>query len=166
MLRRAFRDASFDIPATVAGGAAFKLTKKVAVPFDVEWIFYGQVKSIANLDSNQAELGANNGPGFGWHDITVKKAGLDYKVSPSLTLRGGYNHSGLPFNNSQTFFNLLAPAVVQKPPGGGCNLRSAKRKRNQSCLPARVQHWMASIRLLQHLAVAKPTLGCIRTPSA
>ena len=28
-------------------------------------------------------------------------------------MRGGYNHSGLPFNSSQTFFNLLAPAVVQ-----------------------------------------------------
>ena len=30
-----------------------------------------------------------------------------------MTLRAGYNHSGLPFDRSQTFFNLLAPAVVQ-----------------------------------------------------
>jgi len=103
----------FDIPATITGGAAFKLTEKVTVPFDVERIFYGQVKSIANLDSNQAQLGADNGPGFGWQDITVEKAGIDYKVGSSLTLRGGYNHSGLPFDSSQTFFNLLAPAVVQ-----------------------------------------------------
>jgi len=103
----------FDIPATLTGGAAFKLTEKVTVPFDVERIFYGQVKSIANLDSNQAQLGADNGPGFGWHDITVVKAGIQYKVSSSVTVRGGYNHSGLPFNSSQTFFNLLAPAVVQ-----------------------------------------------------
>ena len=28
-------------------------------------------------------------------------------------MRGGYNHSGVPFDSSQTFFNLLAPAVVQ-----------------------------------------------------
>jgi long-chain fatty acid transport protein len=103
----------FDIPANVAGGVALKLSTKVTVPFDVERIFYGQVNSIANLDSNQAQLGANNGPGFGWHDITAEKAGIDYKASSSLTLRGGYNHSGLPFDSSQTFFNLLAPAVVQ-----------------------------------------------------
>jgi long-chain fatty acid transport protein len=31
-----------------------------------------------------------------------------------VTLRAGYNHSGLPFDASQTFFNLLAPAVVQE----------------------------------------------------
>jgi len=103
----------FDVPATFSGGAAFKLSEKVTAPFDVERIFYGQVKSIANLDSNPAQLGADNGPGFGWQDITVEKAGIDYKVNSSLTLRGGYNHSGLPFNSSQTFFNLLAPAVVQ-----------------------------------------------------
>jgi len=30
-----------------------------------------------------------------------------------VTLRGGYNHSGVPFANTETFFNLLAPAVVQ-----------------------------------------------------
>jgi len=103
----------FDIPANVAGGVGLKLSQKLTVPFDVERIFYGQVKSIANLDSNQAQLGADNGPGFGWHGITAEKVGFDYKVSPSVTLRAGYNHSGLPFDSSQTFFNLLAPAIVQ-----------------------------------------------------
>jgi long-chain fatty acid transport protein len=55
----------FDIPANVAGDVALKLTEKVTVPFDIEGIFYGKVKSIANLESNQARLGADNGPGFG-----------------------------------------------------------------------------------------------------
>ena len=112
----------FDIPATFTGGAAFKLSEKLTVPFDGERIFYGQVKSIANLDSNQAQLGADNGPGFGWHDITVEKVGVDYKVRPTLTVRGGYNHSGLPFSSSQTFFNLLAPAVVQNHLTAGATL--------------------------------------------
>jgi long-chain fatty acid transport protein len=112
----------FDIPANLAGGVAFKLTEKVTVPFDVERIFYGQVNSIANLDSNQAQLGADNGPGFGWHDVTVEKAGIDYKLNSGVTLRGGYNHSGLPFGSSQTFFNLLAPAVVQNHLAAGATL--------------------------------------------
>jgi long-chain fatty acid transport protein len=103
----------FDIPANFAAGAAVKLGSKATVQFDAERILYGQVKSVANSDANQAPLGAANGPGFGWHDITVIKTGLDYNLNPALTLRAGYNHAGLPFDNTQTFFNLLAPAVTQ-----------------------------------------------------
>jgi len=93
---------------------AVKAHPKATLAFDVERILYGQVKSIANLDSNQAQLGTDNGPGFGWHDITAIKTGVSFKATSVLTLRGGYNHSGLPFDATQTFFNLLAPAVVQK----------------------------------------------------
>jgi len=104
----------FDIPANVGGGVALKVHPKATIVFDEERIFYGQVNSIANLDFPiQAPLGSNDGPGFGWHGINVEKVGFDYKVSPAVTLRAGYNHSGLPFDRSQTFFNLLAPAVVQ-----------------------------------------------------
>jgi long-chain fatty acid transport protein len=103
----------FDIPANFAGGAAVKLNSKATVQFDAERILYGQVKSVANSDANQALLGTDNGPGFGWHDITVIKTGLDYEVNSALTLRAGYNYSELPFDNTQTFFNLLAPAVTQ-----------------------------------------------------
>src|ERR1039458_6714285 len=52
----------FDIPDNFAGGVAVKVHPKATVAFDVERILYGQVKSIANLDSNQAQLGANNAP--------------------------------------------------------------------------------------------------------
>ena len=39
--------------------------------------------------------------------------GFDFKLSPTTTLRAGFNHSGLPFDASQNLFNVLAPAVVQ-----------------------------------------------------
>jgi long-chain fatty acid transport protein len=105
----------FDIPANVGGGVAFKVFPKATFLFDIERIFYGQVNSIANPDFPiQAPLGASNGPGFGWHDTNAEKVGFDYKLNPALTLRAGYNHSGLPFDASQTFFNILAPAVVQE----------------------------------------------------
>jgi long-chain fatty acid transport protein len=103
----------FDIPANFAGGVAIKIHSKATVQFDAERILYGQVKSVANSDANQAPLGAANGPGFGWHDITVIKTGLDYKLNSALTIRGGYNHAGLPFDGTQTFFDLLAPAVTR-----------------------------------------------------
>jgi long-chain fatty acid transport protein len=103
----------FNVPANFAGGVAVKLGSKATFFYDEERILYGQIKSIANSGSNQAQLGADNGPGFGWHDVNVTKTGLAYDFNSALTLRGGYNHSGAPFDDTQTFFNLLAPAVTQ-----------------------------------------------------
>jgi long-chain fatty acid transport protein len=103
----------FDIPANFAGGAAVKLGSKVTLLFDEERILYGSVKSIANSLASTSPLGTASGPGFGWHDINVSKTGFDYAVNSSLTLRTGYNHGGAPFDGTQTFFNLLAPAVTK-----------------------------------------------------
>jgi len=103
----------FDVPANFAGGAAVKLSSKATLLYDEERILYGQVKSIANTLASTSPLGSDNGPGFGWHDINVVKTGLVYDVNSSLTVRGGYNHGGVPFDSSQTFFNILAPAVTR-----------------------------------------------------
>jgi len=103
----------FDIPANFAGGVAVKLGSKATLLYDEERILYGSVKSIANPLASTSPLGTDNGPGFGWHDINVAKAGIEYDVNPALTLRGGYNHGGAPFDGSQAFFNLLAPAVTK-----------------------------------------------------
>ena len=103
----------FDVPANFAGGAAVKLGAKATLLYDEERILYGSVKSIANPLASASPLGTDSGPGFGWHDINVVKTGIDYDVSSSLTLRGGYNHGGVPFDGSQAFFNLLAPAVTK-----------------------------------------------------
>ena len=69
-----------------------------------------------------------NGPGFGWHDITAEKLGFDLKFSPTLTLRAGYNHSGLPFDTSQNLINILAPAVVQNHISAGATWSLASGK--------------------------------------
>lgn len=56
------------------------------------------------------------------------KVGASYDYSRDLTLRIGYNHAGQPIPSAQTFFNILAPGVVQdhltlgatwKTPSGG-----------------------------------------------
>jgi long-chain fatty acid transport protein len=103
----------FDVPANFAGGAAVKLGSKATLLYDEERILYGQVKSIANTLASTSPLGSDNGPGFGWHDINVAKVGVDYDVTQALTVRAGYNHGGVPFDSSQTFFNILAPAVTK-----------------------------------------------------
>jgi long-chain fatty acid transport protein len=105
----------FDIPSSYGLGIAIKATPTVSLAADVQRINYSDIKSVGNLSlSNLAHgLGADNGPGFGWKDVTAVKLGASYAYNNALTLRAGYNHSTQPIRNTETLFNILAPGVVQ-----------------------------------------------------
>jgi long-chain fatty acid transport protein len=107
----------FDIPENFGVGVAFKATPALTIAADIERINYGDVKSVGNpvdcLFTGTCQLGASGGAGFGWRNSTVYKIGLAYEVSPALTLRTGYATLRQPIPNSQTFFNILAPGVVE-----------------------------------------------------
>lgn len=103
----------FDIPATYGVGMAVKATPETTVALDVQQIQYSGVAAIANTASQGGALGANNGAGFGWKDMTVFKLGVSQSVNSSLKLRAGYSHNNQQIPNSQTFFNILAPGIVQ-----------------------------------------------------
>lgn len=108
---------SFDIPENYGVGVAYKATPLWTVAADLERIKYSGVSSVANPLSNLTlqgnPLGSVNGAGFGWQDVTVVKLGVSYAYTPDITVRAGYNHSGQAVPNNQTFFNILAPGVVQ-----------------------------------------------------
>lgn len=103
----------FDIPATYGIGAAFKASSATTVAVDIQKIQYGSVASISNPLASPGLLGAANGAGFGWQNMTVYKLGVSHKWDDTLTLRAGYNHNNQQIPATQTFFNILAPGVVQ-----------------------------------------------------
>lgn len=112
----------FDIPENYGIGIAVKATPKLTVAADVLQINYGSVDSVSNkmpafppicLLAGTCALGANNGPGFGWRDMTVFKLGMSYAWSDKLTLRAGVSTTRQPIPKDQTFFNMLAPGVVE-----------------------------------------------------
>ena len=103
----------FDIPENYNLGVAWQATPEFLVALDYQRINYSGVKSIANPSTNQALLGTNNGPGFGWQDVDVWKLGVEYKYSQQLTLRAGYNHTDNPIQSRDVLFNILAPGVVK-----------------------------------------------------
>ena len=120
------------MPENYGVGLAFEATPVWTLAADVQTIRYSQVgavgNSVANLFAGQAQLGAANGPGFGWRDVTVLKLGASHKLRSDLTLRGGFSLASQPVSESETFFNVLAPGVVTKhltfgatwtTPGGG-----------------------------------------------
>jgi long-chain fatty acid transport protein len=103
----------FDIPENYNLGVAWQATPAFKLALDYQRISYSGVNSISNPSLVQAQLGADNGPGFGWEDIDVWKLGAEYKYSQQLTLRAGYNHGDNPISPSDVTFNILAPGVIE-----------------------------------------------------
>jgi len=105
----------FDIPENYGIGIAVKATPKLTVAADIQQINYGSVKAIANPNCGGAgcQLGATGGSGFGWRDMTVYKLGVSYELNKDLTLRAGVGTNRQPIPARETFFNILAPGVVE-----------------------------------------------------
>ncbi len=113
----------FDIPETYSLGIAVKAMPDVTIAADIQQINYSKVPTLGNSINNLATcmsgattttcLGGSNGAGFGWKDMTVLKLGADYAYSEALTLRGGLSSTTQPISSNETFFNVMAPAVVE-----------------------------------------------------
>jgi long-chain fatty acid transport protein len=121
---------SFDIPQSFGLGIAVRPVHALTIGFDWQRILYGQVTSVG--DSVNAlfagvPLGASNGPGFGWRNISVYKLGGSYAITETVALRAGVSHAEQPVPASQTFFNILAPGVVQTHLTAGVSWKVADR---------------------------------------
>lgn len=118
---------SFDIPASATVGVTFKPTPPVALDFDVQRIWYNDIASVGNPIQNlfacptagaggtdlQSCLGGAHGPGFGWQNMTVYKAGMRWRVNNAWTARFGVSHGTQPIPSSQVTLNILAPGVIE-----------------------------------------------------
>jgi long-chain fatty acid transport protein len=102
----------FDVPSHYALGVAWQAMPALQVAAEWMRINYSDVASVSNPSSNQAPLGAANGPGFGWRDIDVLKLGVQWQAMPGLTLRAGYNKGDNPISSGDVTFNILAPGVI------------------------------------------------------
>ncbi|MCK9387245.1 MAG: outer membrane protein transport protein [Sulfuritalea sp.] len=107
----------FDIPENYGVGIAVKATPKLTIAADIQQINYSNSRAVANtvdcLFVGACQLGQTGGAGFGWGDMTVYKLGVSYDYSKDLTLRAGVSTNRQPVAVSQTFFNILAPGVVE-----------------------------------------------------
>lgn len=106
----------FDIPASATIGLAWNTTPTSALTFDVQRIWYSNVRSIANplLPNLQtARLGNDGGAGFGWEDMTIYKLGYKWQTGSDWTWRVGFSHGNQPIPDSEMLFNILAPAVME-----------------------------------------------------
>lgn len=106
----------FDIPANYGVGVSWQPAKDWTLGLDYQVIELSDVKSVGNPLSKltpSTPLGSSDGPGFGWKDVKVVKLGVIHQLNDAWTLRAGYSHATQPIPKSETFFNILAPGVVQ-----------------------------------------------------
>lgn len=121
----------FDIPSSWTLGLAYGLTPGDRLVFDVQRINYSDIAAVANPimpalglcmappfgagDASRC-LGANNGPGFGWDDMTIYKLGYQWQLAslPHYTWRVGYSYGDQPVPESEVMFNILAPGVIEQ----------------------------------------------------
>ncbi|GAA0425295.1 hypothetical protein GCM10009133_37310 [Cocleimonas flava] len=120
----------FDIPSMITAGLSFKATPKTTIALDFAHINYTDVASISNknntaqlqgqllqgvapADLQGPKLGDDDGAGFGWKDQNIIKLGVKHQLNNRLTLLAGYNHGKSPIPETETAFNVLAPATVE-----------------------------------------------------
>lgn len=117
---------SFDIPAMLNFGLAYRVQPNLTVAFDYQRIFYNGIDAVSN--SNDIDLtpcfgtspvpayclGGKSGLGFGWDNMDVFKLGARWKQSDRWTFFGGVSYnSDLLQSNRQALFNVLTPATVR-----------------------------------------------------
>ena len=102
----------FDVPANVTAGLAWDADPDWTVMADYKHIFYASVDLVGDSSRIQLPFGANNGPGFGWHDVDVISIGAEWRATPDWTLRAGYAHNNNPIGSKDVTLNILAPGVV------------------------------------------------------
>lgn len=106
----------FDIPESFGAGVAWELSTQLTLAADWQRILYSDINSVGNPLApllTGVPLGVENGPGFGWDDSDVYKLGAVYRATDALTLRAGVSHMEQPIPGSETFFNILAPGVIE-----------------------------------------------------
>jgi long-chain fatty acid transport protein len=119
-----------DIPASATLGLAWKTTSSLTLALDVQKTWYSSIDAVGNsmqpamnlcggakfggAQTDPSCLGGNNGIGFGWKDMTTVKLGLQYEASNDWTWRAGYSHGNQPIPESEVFFNILAPGVMEQ----------------------------------------------------
>ncbi|MGD9543170.1 MAG: OmpP1/FadL family transporter [Methylocystis sp.] len=102
-----------DIPAQMQAGLAYDVFPNLTVMADWRHIFYSAVSVFGNPTNPllRNSLGGANGPGFDWTDVDSASFGVEWRYSPSLTLRTGYHYSTNPLRWRSVVVNILTPII-------------------------------------------------------
>lgn len=111
-----------NFPQQLAVGVAVTPNEKFKVTADVKWINFKSTHESIDIKGDFAVVNSAGTPvgaasamplAFGWDDVFVYAVGVEYKATPSLILRAGYNHGDSPIKEEDVWNNMIFPAIVQ-----------------------------------------------------
>ena len=95
-------------PAILSAGLGFS-GDKLDLALDYRFVNYKNTDGFAAKGwTNTASV-----KGFGWENISIVSAGLQYKGIKKLPLRAGYTYSSNPINSELAFFSTPATAIIK-----------------------------------------------------
>jgi len=101
-----------NFPLIVGGGISYQPTDDLLLAADLKWINYRNTEGFHDRNFGTSATGPFV-RGFGWEDVFAFSLGGQYKLTPRITLRAGYNYNDNPVPQEQQFFNVPFPAIVQ-----------------------------------------------------
>jgi long-chain fatty acid transport protein len=93
--------------------------KKIDFALDLRYVDYENTDGFSASGWQIAASGPMAGfptgavNGFGWQNITILSAGLQYQVTQNIPVRIGYTYSSNPIPDELTFFSIPATAVIE-----------------------------------------------------
>lgn len=97
-----------DYPAILSAGIGYS-TSKIDAALDYRFVNYSNTTGFkAKGWTNTASVA-----GFGWQDISIVSAGLQFKGINKLPLRVGYTYSSNPIKSELAFFSTPATAIIK-----------------------------------------------------
>lgn len=95
-------------PAILSGGMGYSL-KDIDIAVDYRYVFYENTEGFKAKGWTPTASVA----GFGWKDISIVSAGIQYKGISKLPLRLGYTYSSNPIRSELAMFSVPATAVIK-----------------------------------------------------
>jgi len=107
----------FTWPEQYGIGVQFRPAEKWVLAFDLKRYNWSKAIEVITVEGKNPDN--ENAPAsevempfvFNWDDQTVWALGLEYRLNPAITLRGGYNHGDSPVPDET--LNPLFPATVE-----------------------------------------------------
>jgi long-chain fatty acid transport protein len=106
-----------DYPSILSLGLGYS-NDVLDIAFDYRTVYYESTEGFEKSGWTAATDGPFQGfpvvvAGFGWDNISIISAGIQYKGVEKLPLRVGYTYSSNPISEDVAFFNVPATAIIK-----------------------------------------------------
>lgn len=111
---------NMNAPMIVSLGTAYTGIERLLLAVDARYLAYSETRGYS--DTGFMPTGAV--AGLGWKDIFAVSAGTQYQLTDAVSARLGYSFNTNPVGDSQTFYNVGSPLLIQHGAyvGGSCNI--------------------------------------------